>query len=141
VAEPATAARRAQQAEAFAALAGHLAGRGVVVILEAPLPVFAAPAFRCADWFNRANPICAGGLAMPRATVEALRAPVLETFAHLAATLPSLHVWDPLPVLCPEETCHAVRDGRPLFFDGDHLSSLGNRLLVPSFARLLDGLP
>jgi hypothetical protein len=46
-----------------------------------------------------------------------------------------------LPELCPGETCHAVRDGRPLFFDGDHLSSLGNRLLVPSFARLLAGLP
>ena len=140
VVDPATALRRARQAEAFAGLAERLAGRGVVVVLEAPLPVFAAPAFRCADWFNRANPICAGGLAMPRATVEALRAPVLDTFARLGATLPGLRVWDPLPELCPGETCHAVRDGRPLFFDGDHLSSLGNRLLVPSFARLLAGL-
>ncbi len=141
VADPATAALRERQAEAFAGLFHRLAGHGAVVVLEAPPPVFAAPAFRCADWFNRGNPICAGGLGMPRATIDTLRAPVLITFARLQATLPGLRVWDPLPVLCPGETCHVLRDGRPLFFDGDHLSSFGNRLLAPAFSRFLAGLP
>jgi peptidoglycan/LPS O-acetylase OafA/YrhL len=141
VADPATAELRARQAVAFTGLAERLRARGARVVLEAPLPVFAAPAFRCADWFNRGNPICAGGLAMPRPTVEALRAPVLDAFAWLSAQLPGLVVWDPLPELCDADTCHAVREGRPLFFDGDHLSSFGNRALVPSFTRLLQGLP
>ena len=137
VASPGTAELRQQQEAGFAALFHRLAARGAIVILEAPLPIFAAPAFRCADWFNRTNPICAGGLAMPRATIDALRAPVLETFARLATGLPGLRLWDPLPELCPGETCHAASDGRPLFFDGDHLSGYGNLRLLPSFARLL----
>ena len=141
VADPATAALRTRQAEEFAVLARQMQQRGAVVVLEAPLPVFAAPAFRCADWFNRGNPICAGGLAMPRTVIDTLRAPVLEAYARLAAELPGLAVWDPLPELCGPEACEALRDGLPLFFDGDHLSAFGNRALVPSFARFLKAMP
>ena len=41
-------------------------------------------------------------------------------------------LWDPMPVLCDDALCPAQRDGRPLFFDGDHLSAHGNRVLLPS---------
>jgi len=117
-----------------------LAARGVRIVFEAPKPLFRAPAFRCSDWFNRANPICEPGLTVERAFLEAYRAPVVESLHRLAARLPGATVWDPFPVLCPDVLCEAVRDGRPLFFDGDHVSGYANRLLLPSFSAHLDGL-
>lgn len=117
-----------------------LARRGVRVVFEAPTPLFPAPAYRCSDGFNRNNPICAGGLALPRAELEAYRAPVLRTMQALVANLPHATVWDPLPLLCPGVDCHAVEGGKPLFFDGDHLSAYGSLRLLPDFARHLQSL-
>ncbi len=135
VGSPAIAALRLQQAADFAPVLASLAARQAVVVLEAPKPVFRAPAFRCMDWFNRANPICIGGTTIPRATIDQLRAPMLEVFSRLAG--PNLRIWDPLPILCPEAECSLLRGDRPLFFDADHLSGFGNAVLAPSFEGLL----
>jgi peptidoglycan/LPS O-acetylase OafA/YrhL len=117
-----------------------LARRGVRVVFEAPPPLFPAPAYRCSDAFNRGNPVCAGGLRMPRAELEAYRAPVLRTMHALVAGLPHATVWDPLPPLCPGATCDALEGGKPLFFDGDHLSAHGSLRLLPGFSRHLRAL-
>ncbi len=106
---------------------------GVQVLFDAPKPVFLSPTFRCADWFNRHNPVCRGGLQQPRATLENLRAPVMASIRAIADGNPAIGVWDSLPLLCPEATCSAMRDQRPLFFDGDHLSAYGNAQLFPAF--------
>jgi len=74
---------------------------------------------------------------MPRADLEMLRVPQMALLADLAARYPSLTVWDPLPLLCGPDTCSAVEDGEPLFFDNDHLSGHGNRVLLPSFRQTL----
>jgi hypothetical protein len=110
------------------------------VVFEAPPPLFPAPAYRCTDAFNRDNPICAGGLALPRAELEAYRAPVLRTMQALVAKLPHATIWDPFPLLCPGATCHAIEAGKPLFFDGDHLSAYGSLRLLPDFSRHLQSL-
>jgi len=107
------------------------------VIIDAPLPVFRTPAYRCADPFNRMNPACAGGLSVPRSQMDALRAPQMAMLARLATKYPALHVWDPLPLLCSDLSCTAMDGDMPLFFDQDHLSGYGNRLLLPDFDRLL----
>ena len=56
------------------------------------------------------------------------------------AKLEGVHVWDPFPILCPGATCSAFRGATPVFFDGDHLSGYGGRLLVASFAAQLDAI-
>lgn len=110
---------------------------GVHVVVDAPLPLFKAGAYRCTDRFNRMNPACAGGLDMARADLELLRAPQLELLAALSDRYPSLHVWDPLPLLCGAQTCSAMDGDQPLFFDNDHLSGHGNRVLLPDFRTTL----
>jgi peptidoglycan/LPS O-acetylase OafA/YrhL len=113
----------------------------VRVLIDAPMPLFKAPAYRCSDWFNRMNPICAPGFIVERDQIEQLRAPQMALLEHLTLEYPLLRVWDPLPLLCPGSTCSAYDDGQPLFRDGDHLSGYGNRLLAPSFIQvLLNGL-
>ncbi|PSD29069.1 acyltransferase, partial [Stenotrophomonas maltophilia] len=116
---------------------GRLQKLSVHVVVDAPLPLFKAGAYRCSDWFNRRNPACAGGLSMPRADLERLRAPQMALLSELAVRYPSLTVWDPLQLLCGPTTCSAVKDGEPLFFDNDHLSGHGNRVLLPSFRQTL----
>ena len=114
-----------------------LSANGVRILFEAPKPIFKSPTFRCADWFNAGNPICRGGITQPRADLEMLRAPMLNSMRELAEVNPAINIWDPLPLLCPGETCSAVVDGKPLFFDGDHLSAHGNRVLYPAFREAL----
>jgi hypothetical protein len=114
-----------------------LARRGVRIVFEAPTPVFPAPAYRCSDAFNRDNPICAGGLELPRAELEPYRAPVLRAIHSIVARLPGAAIWDPFPLLCPGTTCHAIENGKPLFFDGDHLSGYANSMLLESFQRAM----
>lgn len=136
----AQASERARAVEQAIALLRPLTDRGVRILFEAPKPLFRAPTFRCSDWFNRTNPACADGLSIEKAFVLKLRQPVLDGFAVIADRLPGVTVWDPLPVLCPGETCRAVEGGKPLFADGDHVSAHANVLLTPSFVAKMRAL-
>ncbi len=123
-------------AEAQRVLAS-LAGNGRSLVLEAPKPLFRSPTFRCSDWFNRDNPICRGGSTVPRDELLLLRSPVVAAMNTLALRQPGLTLWDPFPLLCPGDPCEALPGGRPLFFDGDHLSGLGNDRLFPALRDTL----
>jgi peptidoglycan/LPS O-acetylase OafA/YrhL len=116
------------------------ADKNLRVVFEAPKPIFKAPPFRCADWFNRRNPICVGANEHPRVEVERLRQPIVESMRDLARTFSNVSIWDPFPLLCPADICSAFMDGRPLFFDGDHPSAYGNALLYPRFKAWTDAV-
>lgn len=134
---PAAAAQRAAAERQALAQVARLRQRGLKLVLEAPKPVHLSPPFRCADWFNRGNPVCAPGFEVPRDTLMTLRAPV-QAALERAAQQPNTWLWDPFDVLCPGARCQAFDgQGRPLFFDGDHLSAHANRLLFPGFAGMM----
>jgi len=118
-----------------------LQGAGLVVIIDAPKPIFPSPPFRCADWFNKNNPICSGGLSVPSRVLLNRRQSVMQSLVTLQQAHPGLVVWDPFPILCPGNVCYAYDGNKPLFFDGDHLSGHGNRVLYPAFLGLLQALP
>lgn len=132
-------AAHAQAARASAdAVLVPLQAAGLKVLIDAPSPVFKAPANRCSDAFNHLNPICAPGLTVQRDRLLQLRAPQMHLLTLLAAEYPALNIWDPLPILCPGEVCSAYdSNGQPLFADSDHLSGHGNRVLEPWFTQLL----
>jgi hypothetical protein len=115
----------------------QFADRGARVILEAPTPMLASIPYWCADWFNHDNPICAQGLTISRSLLEDLRAPILAAYMQIQHAVPSVQAWDPMPTLCPGSECHAYLDGKPILFDGDHLSYFANMLLLPSFTALV----
>lgn len=109
---------------------------GARTMLEAPDLVMKAPLFRCADVWTATNPVCADGTVVNRAEFERLRAPMLTSLHVMAGQVPGSIVWDPFPVICPAGgDCDGFLGGRPLFFDGDHLSGFANRLLLPSFIQ------
>ncbi|CAN7774260.1 acyltransferase [Caballeronia sp. LjRoot34] len=119
----------------------QIAARGARIVFEAPTPMLESIPYRCADWFNRENPICSQGMSVPRSLLDDLRAPVLASYKQMQTAIPGLSVWDPMIVLCPGYECHAYRDGKPLLFDGDHLSYFSNMLLLPSFSAFVSGDP
>jgi len=107
---------------------------GLTVLISAPEPLLRIPPYRCSDWFNRRNPIAQPGPSVSRNLLEEIRQPMMDSLTWLQQNHPSLEVWDSLPILCDEKELNAYdHQGLPLFYDGDHLSGHGNRLLVPSF--------
>ena len=112
--------------------------KGLIVILEAPLPVFRAPIFRCLDWFNQTNPVCEPGFEVERDNLLSYRLPVVASLDRIRSDFASdrVYIWDPFPILCPantKNTCSALLAGHPLFLDTHHLSSQGSLLLLNSF--------
>jgi peptidoglycan/LPS O-acetylase OafA/YrhL len=132
---------RREGLEETADIVGMLAAQGVHVLIDAPKPVFQIPPFRCSDWFNRANPMCLLGPEVDRQSLLILGEPIMDSLAELQRRFDNVIVWDPFPILCPTDPCSPYdQDGKPLFFDGDHLSAHGNRVLYPDFERLLLGV-
>lgn len=116
----------------------RLQAAGLSVLIDAPKPLFKAPANRCSDGFNRMNPICAAGLTINRDWLEQLRAPQMRLLEQLQREYSNLQVWDPFALLCPGPVCSAYDSKHlPLFFDSNHLSGHGNRALEASFIQLL----
>lgn len=53
-----------------------------------------------------------------------------------AAKQCGVKILDPLPYLCDDTYCYGSKNGRPLYYDDDHLSEHGNKLLVPMFEEI-----
>ena len=114
--------------------------KGAQVIFEAPKPIFRSPIFRCAETYNRTNPSCSDGTEIDRSEMEQLRKPILGALMYLSASISDINIWDPFPILCPPgANCSAFSKSRPLFFDADHVSGYGNRLLLTSFQACVSG--
>lgn len=47
-------------------------------------------------------------------------------------------ILNPLPYLCHDGRCWGSKDGRPLYYDDDHMSEYGNKLLVPMFRQVFE---
>ena len=113
--------------------------RGLIVLMDAPKPIFKSPPFRCSDWYDKNNPVCAAGFSIERDFLLKYRQPTVASLRTLQKEL-GIYLWDPFPVLCPHEKCAAFDGNKPIFSDGDHLSGYGNRLLVDSFTERLSSI-
>jgi len=51
-----------------------------------------------------------------------------------------IKILDPIPYLCRDGRCCGSKNGRPLYIDDDHLSEFGNKLLIPMFAPVFEGM-
>ena len=50
--------------------------------------------------------------------------------AALLAEFPSVRVYDPRPLFCDREQCHATKDGEFLYWNSDHLTMKGTDLVI-----------
>lgn len=49
----------------------------------------------------------------------------------------NIQTLSPLPYLCEGSTCYGDKNGLPIYYDADHLTENGNKLLVPLFDKAL----
>lgn len=107
------------------------------IILDSPKPVFNYVAFRCADWYTQHNPICSYGAKVPRPFFDSYRESTMDSLFQVKKELPHIVIWDPVNELCTPKSCDVYRDGKPLYFDADHLSGYGNKVLKASFHEMV----
>lgn len=110
---------------------------GLRIILEAPKPTLPTALFRCADAWTRINPYCDRKTDVLAAEQMLRRSKTLEMLTMAVVATPGAEIWDPFPVLCPGTTCRGYKDGKPLYFDTDHLTGYANTLLLPSFVKTI----
>ena len=53
-----------------------------------------------------------------------------------AAKQCGVNILNPLPYLCHDGRCWGSKDNIPLYYDDDHLSEYGNKLLIPLFEKV-----
>jgi peptidoglycan/LPS O-acetylase OafA/YrhL len=77
------------------------------------------------------------GCIRPRAGLEEARAPAVAVLRDQ----PDIHLWDLLPVLCPDSTCQAVIPQGPILRDYNHLSASASAGPADSLLAQLASLP
>lgn len=60
----------------------------------------------------------------------------IRSFMQDAINTCKAHELDPVEYLCNDTSCIGSINHRPLYYDDDHLSEYGNRLLVPMFRNI-----
>jgi peptidoglycan/LPS O-acetylase OafA/YrhL len=63
---------------------------------------------------------------------------LIRTMIQDSAEFCKAEIIDPVDYLCDNEKCMGSLNGRPLYYDDDHLSEYGNKLLVPMFKKIWD---
>lgn len=61
---------------------------------------------------------------------------IMRETNQVSAELCNATVLDPVEYLCDQGKCMGSIKGRPLYYDDDHLSEYGNKLLVPMFKTI-----
>jgi hypothetical protein len=108
--------------------------KGGQVIIELPKPMMNVPIFRCTKWFNRYNPVCSSGTTADRIEMDEYRAPIVNALLPQLAGMKNAIYYNTFDVLCHGERCPGIEDGKPYFFDADHITLYSNMLIYEDFA-------
>lgn len=116
----------------------EFAAIGPAVIVESAKPVATVPLYRCADWFNRGNPDCRPTAAAGAAETLRRMAIADQGLSQAVAGLPGITIWNVGKEMCANGQCPEYVEGKPMFFDSDHLSAYANDRLLPSLTTVID---
>ena len=79
--------------------------------------------------FSHVLPLC----GVPRSEVDARNRAYRDVVFKMRQEFTGLKVFDPFPYLCDATACYAIRDGRLLYQDDNHLSAAGSAYLGEKF--------
>ncbi len=112
----------------------ELADAGIPVVIIAAVPEmdgFTDPTSLLSEAFGPR------AFEIPRSDAEAYRDPAWQVEQALAEDYPGVTVYDPIPDLCPGETCSTEREGQPVYQDETHLAVPGSLLLADGVAAAI----
>ena len=105
---------------------------GVRVVVMGPLPSLPHRAPACLlrrDWSE---------CGISRASADEFVATSLSELRRTVSTKPHARLFEPLSLICSPSRCDPVRGQAVLFYDENHLSADGSRLLLPGLSPVLD---
>ncbi|MCB1932395.1 acyltransferase family protein [Accumulibacter sp.] len=112
-------------------------GLRVVVLAPTPQLLYSAP--QCVALRGAAH------CNVPRARNEFMLSDSTEALAEVISRHPNTRLIEPVDFFCDAQTCLAVRDGRILYYDDDHITTAAahdlGRYLAADLAWLLDKPP
>lgn len=112
------------------------AGKQVVLVLPIPEPGFNLPDRLARDLWMGVDP--ARHSSIPEAAFADYAAAAQYMLESASMGLPGVTVYDPAPLFCTKGAdCKLVRDGKPLYFDKNHLSLEGSALVAPPLATIV----
>ncbi len=79
--------------------------------------------------------------AVPRAEYDKRNKKYREIVFSVLKDFPSVKVFDPAVLLCDTQYCWAMKEGKMLYRDDDHLSVEGSRFIARELAKVLQSLP
>ncbi|MCO5312198.1 MAG: acyltransferase [Microthrixaceae bacterium] len=115
--------------DGFTAMLDEFSRRGIPVVVLDVVPEFA-------DDFTSRISLFRPDPGVPTVTmdnVELRRRVLLDAEHAVAARYDQVVTVDPAPALCEPQKCAAVRDGKWLWMDRNHLTPDGSRRLAPHF--------
>lgn len=113
------------------AMIDRLTALGLRVIIVAPMP---EPRFDVPRCLARRT---LGECSVERRLADAQRGDVVRSLSQLKSRWPGVQVLDLVDSLCNEDKCPAVKGGRILFLDDDHLTASASRSLLPAATEAL----
>ncbi|TCJ15428.1 acyltransferase [Parasulfuritortus cantonensis] len=115
--------------------AALLGGRKVILMKDVPdldFDIHECFAIRPFTITDRRN--VGGKCSMSYSAYARRIAPYDEVLDSLLKRFPSVQVFDPVPLFCKNGGCIAAENGLPLYFNGDHLNSIGARKVMDAFS-------
>jgi hypothetical protein len=111
-------------------------GKHVVLILPVPEIGFDVPQAVGLAMIRHSDP---NAIRVPRTAYLRRQARIRATLIQLGR-LPGVSLVDPAAFVCPDESCHAVRNGLVMYSDDDHLSRAAVRhYVMPSLLAAIGG--
>ena len=118
-------------------IAKRLERKGAQLVVQAPLPVHRAQAEQCLPtWFSAQSGLKSDCFT-ERSQILDDQQQFRDALAVVQQQTNSLYVWDVFDELCSETMCSHFKEGRPLFFDDNHLSVYGSKSLSSNFVSFL----
>lgn len=66
---------------------------------------------------------------------------IIKFMHNISGNYNNVEVLDPTPYLCNKDKCSPVYNKRPIYYDGDHMSEYGNKLLTNMFKTAIYKIP
>lgn len=107
-------------------------GKSTLYVL--PFPMFSYPPFRCLNSFNSMNPICRMNDKTPSDSYLLARENIVYEVENI---LKPDYIFDPFPLLCPNNICNTPTKEQSILFDGDHITPYALTLIYPYFYRMI----
>ena len=122
-------------------LAKRLDDLGMSLVLMAPFPDFKNHPNTCYSpifikYFKeiRISDKC----KTTRNDQESRRSQIVISLKKLSDTNNNINLFDPINLICSNDSCSSIRDGVPLYYDDDHINYITAQHMYPKFKKKMD---